>query len=148
MNLNLIFILILGLAVLTFDQSADKIPITEKQLWISVILAGLFSDLFSNLPLGFLSLSFLGAIYSIEWFSGNVFGRTNFWTLAVLVFIAALFYNLILIGLTRFTIGELTMGWSLFYSVFLEIVYDIILVWLIFYGVKKIFSQNRSASRY
>ncbi|OGZ32377.1 MAG: hypothetical protein A3I88_00850 [Candidatus Portnoybacteria bacterium RIFCSPLOWO2_12_FULL_39_9] len=145
---NLIFILILSLAVLTFYQPADKILITEKQLWISVILAGLSADLFSILPMGFLSLSFLGAIYSVSWFSGNVFGRLNFWTLLILVLIATLFYNLILIGLIRLIIGELTLGRPLFYSVFLEIVYNIILVWLIFYGIKKIFGQNRYTSRH
>ena len=148
---NLLLIFILGWVILVFQKD---LPDGQK-LW-PIILAGLFLDLFSGLPFGVFSLSFIGFIYLVDWLIKNIFSRINFWSLAFLSFIATLFYNLLLIILVKLFIpisilfgsiswpdGSGPVNLHSFYSIFLEAVYNTILIWLIFYGIKKIFYQKQ-----
>lgn len=138
---NLILILVLGRLI--FASSADFVKLLSESL-----LAALLADLFSGFPFGLVGLSFLTTVYLIDWLNRNIFGRINFWTVSFLVFIATLFYDLVLVGLAGVVFGGLAITSFLFFSIFLETAYNIILLWFLFYGVKKILYQNYYSSKY
>ena len=128
---NLVLVLVLIWRFLRPEKIISEGDWPLFEFFLGAVLAGVILDLFSGLPFGLISLSFLITIYLIDRLTKNVFGRINFWTLSVLVLIAALFYNLLLIGLTRATVKELTIVPYLFPTIFLEMIYNLILFWLI-----------------
>jgi cell shape-determining protein MreD len=115
-----------------------------------VILAGLFLDLFSGLPFGLISLSLVGTAYLIDWFNKNVFSGDKFWIVVALIALGSLFYNLILVGLSGLfilvNISQIALYSSIFSlnyltALFLVIAYNLV-IFIFFYGVKKIFYQK------
>ena len=147
---NLVLTLILVLVVFKGFQ----------ENWWLVILAGLFLDLFSGLPFGLISLGLLITAYLIDWFNRNVFLGAKFWILAALIGLGSLFYDLILVGLSRlFVIIGLSqvipcfcgfswgclVAWLL--AVMIGIVYNLVAL-IFFYVLKKIFYQKQGARGY
>ncbi|OGZ34931.1 MAG: rod shape-determining protein MreD [Candidatus Portnoybacteria bacterium RIFCSPLOWO2_01_FULL_43_11] len=148
---NLVLVFILAWVILVFQKDLSD----SRKFW-PIILAGLLLDLFSGLPFGVFSLSFIGLTYLVDWLIKNIFSRINFGSLVLLSLAATLFYNLILIILIRLFIpisvlfGSISFkdgSWPVnpysFYSILLEAVYNTILITLIFYGIKKIFYQKQ-----
>jgi rod shape-determining protein MreD len=121
-----------------------------KEIWLMVILAGLFLDLFSGLPFGLISLSLVGTAYLIDWFNKNVFSGDKFWIVVALIALGSLFYNLILVGLSGLfilvNISQIALYSGIFSldyltALFLVIAYNLV-IFIFFYGVKKIFYQK------
>ncbi len=143
---NLVLVLILFLVIFKSFQ----------ETWWLIILAGLFLDLLSGLPLGLISLSLLITAYLIDRFNRSVFSGAKIWLVAALVALGSLFYNLILIGLSRlFILINLSQkvtysnvfSWDYLITLFLIIAYNLVAL-LFFYGIKKIFYQKQGARGY
>jgi hypothetical protein len=115
---------------------------TGKEVWLGTVLAGLFLDCFSGLSFGIISFSFVSAVCLVGWLNKNVFSQINFWVLAALVALGTIFYNLLLMILSKLFQPGLVIDWVyLIQFVSIEVFYNIILIWLvlIIYGAKKIF---------
>ena len=70
-----------------------------KQVWLGVLMAGLFLDFFSGLAFGLTSLSLIFTVFLIDWFNKKVFSQINFWVIVVLIGLGNLIYYLLLWGL-------------------------------------------------
>ena len=110
-----------------------------QQSWWLVILAGLFLDLFSGLPFGLISLSLLVTVYLIDLFNRNVFSVVRFWVMTILIISATLIYDLLLFGLSRIFQIDSVLGPK---YLFIEIVYNLLLTVIFFYGAKKVLHQK------
>lgn len=143
---NLVLVLILFWVILK----------SFREVWWLVILAGLFLDLLSGLSFGLISLSLLITVYLIDRFNRSVFSGAKIWLVAALIALGSLFYDFILIGLSRLFF-LINLSQKVIYSnifsrdylitLFLIVAYN--LVALIFlYGIKKIFYQKQGARGY
>lgn len=110
-----------------------------KEIWPAIVLAGLLLDSLSGLPFGLISLSLVSTAYLVDWFNKNVFSVIKFWITASLIIIGTLVYDLLLIGLGK--IFQIDLFFDLRY-LFIEILYNLLLVIIFFYGAKKIFHQE------
>ena len=138
---NLVLVLILIWRFLKPEQIISEGDWPLSKFFLGAGLAGVILDLFSGLPFGLISLSFLGTVYLIDWLTKNVFGRLNFWTFSILVLIATLSYDLFLIGLTKIMLKELIIAPYLFITIFSEMIYNFILFWLI-RGLSSVLKQR------
>jgi len=100
--------------------------------------------LFSGLPFGVSMLSLLAVFFLLTWLGQNVFGQIHFGILTALIIIATLVYNLLLLALTKLFQPDFILDWFnyLIYSIPIEIIYNIIIIWIIFYELKKLSHQN------
>jgi|SRR3989344_5460425 len=96
-SLNLILSLVIFLAIIVNYQ---------KGLWFAWG-AGLFLELFSNLPFGLLTLSLILTVVGINFLFTNFFTNRSLYSLIILGVIATLGYNLILF---IFTLLLITIG--------------------------------------
>jgi len=143
---NLVLVLILFLVIFKGFQ----------EIWWLVILAGLFSDLFSGLPFGLISLSLLITSYLIDRFNRSVFSGAKIWLVAALIALGSLFYNFILIAAAKFfilinlsqrVVYSNIFSWDYLITLFLVVAYNLIALFF-FYGIKKIFYQKQGARGY
>lgn len=127
---DLVLVLILFLVILY----------SFKKVWWLVVLAGLILDFFSGLPFGLISLSLVGAGFSIDWLNRNVFSTVKLWILAVLTILGTWLYNLFFLGLNR--LFQINLNYPL-RNWLLGAFYNLLLV-SVFYGAKKIFRKKQS----
>jgi len=123
-----------------------------KKVWIGVLLTGLFLDFFSGLPFGLISLSLVGTAFLIDWFNRNIFSMVKFWVVAVLIILGTLIYNLLFIGLAKMFIlagASQVIPWysiesfvTWLFRMTIEILYNLLIAVIFFYGAKKIFHQE------
>ena len=109
-----------------------------KGVWLDVLLAGVFLDLFSVLPFGLASVSLIGVAYGIDWLNSVISLKFKFAVrigLVVLgVFVFNLFLNLLLV---LFKLEPIFSVGYLFWSA----LYNLLIALLIFNGIKKIFRK-------
>ncbi|MCG2808778.1 MAG: hypothetical protein L6275_00315 [Candidatus Portnoybacteria bacterium] len=109
-----------------------------KGVWLDVLLAGVFLDLFSVLPFGLANLSLIGAAYGVDWLNNMISLKFKFAVkigLVVLgVFVFNLFLNLLLV---LFKLEPIFSVGYLFWSA----LYNLLIALLIFNGIKKIFRK-------
>lgn len=123
-----------------------------RKIWPMVILAGLFLDLFSGLAFGLISLSLMFTVYLIDLFNRKVFSEVKFWLILFLIALASLFYNLILVVLSRLFVlvglSQVTLWPDIFslnylITLLLAMTYNLA-VFIFFYGVKKMVYQKQN----
>lgn len=139
---NLILLLALWL---TLNQGFSKV-------WFWLVLAGFFLEMSSGLLFGLNSLSLLTAVYLIDLINRKVFSGHKFWINVLLIFLGSLFYNLILIGLIELaalkgesqTFLSFKEPWAV---MALSIFYNLI-IFILFYGAKKVFYQKPSQRKH
>lgn len=126
---NLILVLILCL--IAFKGFEDQ--------WPWVVLAGLLLDLFSGLPFGLVGFSLLLTVYLIDLLNLNFFAITKVWIVGVLVILGTIVYDLAIVFLSRFFGSAVTLSWRYLLG---EIIYNLIITGLFYYGFKKIFHKK------
>jgi len=120
---NLVLVLMLLLIVFSDYRS----------LWWLVLVTALFLDLFSSLPFGLISSSFLATIYLTDWFNRKIFSTVKWWTALLWVVVGTLVYNLFL-----FLLGAVFQISSEFTGIYqlLEIGYHL-LIGILFFKIVK-----------
>lgn len=126
---NLILVLILCLII--FKGFEDQ--------WPWVLLSGVLLDLFSGLPFGLISLSLLSTVYLIDLLNLNFFAITKLWIAEILVILGTIVYDLIIVFLSRLFSFALTLNWRYLLG---EIIYNLIIMGLFYYGFKKVFHKE------
>ena len=126
---NLVLVLVLVLVILK----------SFRKIWWSVLLAALCLDAFSGLPFGLISLSLVGTVYLVDLFNKNIFSAVKLWITVSLIIMGSLLYHLFLIGLTGLFSFEI--AFSIRY-LFIELLYNLLIAIIFFYGAKKIFHQE------
>jgi len=110
-----------------------------KTVWFYIFIGGLFLDMFSGLPFGFMSVSLISASYFIDWLSNNVFSGLKFGIKVSLIVSGILAFNFFLNILIGFFHLETMFG---FKYLFWSVAYNLIIAILIFNGIKKIFHKT------
>jgi len=127
---NLILLSILSLSILQ----------GWKKTLVWIIVGGLFLDFYSlNNVLGISVVSLLIASYLAYFLSQNIFKKTSFFSLVLIFLVAIFLYNILLI--IFFKIFAISFDFQ-FLSFIIAIIYNLIFVLPIFYGLKKIQSQK------
>lgn len=111
-----------------------------KKVWPHILLAGLFLDLFSGLPFGLASASLISAAYFIDWLNNSIFLELKLAVKAGLIVLGVFVFNLILSVLIIIFRLEPIFSIS---SLFLGVLYDVLITLLIFNGIKKIFYKTQ-----
>ncbi|MFH1461047.1 MAG: rod shape-determining protein MreD [Patescibacteria group bacterium] len=109
-----------------------------KKFWWVVVLGGFFLDLLTGLPFGLVSLSLIATAYLVDWFKSNVFSSVKFWIAAVLITLGSLVYQLLLFILAR---AFRTTGLFDFKYLLIEIVYNLLVAFIFYAGLKKVFGK-------
>lgn len=126
---NLILVVVLILVILR----------SFKETWWQLVLTGLLLDFFSGLPFGLISLSLILTAYLVDWIKKSFSSAMKFWIIASLVISGSLLYNLILVA-SAWLFRVNLINCLKFLP--LEIAYNLVIIPIIFYGTKKIFSKK------
>ncbi len=132
---NLILSFCLGLTILKgFDEF----------YWLFLI-AGIFMDLYSDLPFGLLSLSLILSLYLTNLLYQKVFSLQKIWTrLILLISGITIYYSFIFLSSLIFEIKL-----NLFFQDFIGILlYNLILSIILLYGAEKILYQKKTKRNY
>jgi len=126
------FIFILFLFILIFGKSNNfKV--------LSAFLAGLFLDIFSNLILGTTIMTFLLIYFLIKIILDN-FRKINLYTLSILIILGTLIFELLLplnsYLFSKFFGSSNFLQFNFNYTLFLKLIYNLILGLLGFYMLK------------
>lgn len=109
-----------------------------KGVWLDVLLAGVFLDLFSVLPFGLASVSLIGAAYGVDWLNSMISLKFKFAVKIGLVVLGVSVFNLFLnLLLVLFKLEPIFSVGYLFWSA----LYNLLIALLIFNGIKKIFRK-------
>jgi len=109
----------------------------QKSL-ISALVGGLLLDLFSGLPLGTFSLSLVIISFIFNFAKFYLFTRINFLVILTAIITGTIFYELLVISLTKFmslvSLSHIYLKYNLLYLMPVEIIYNLISV-IVFYLV-------------
>lgn len=130
---NLVLIIILSWSILT----------DSKKTLGWALIAGLLLDLFSGLPFGVLTLSLVLIAYIVNLLAYTILGQANFLVIGAIGFGGTIIYNLFirlfikLASLLNLTNLSVNLGYDLWRLILPEAVYNTIIIFIIFWLMKK-----------
>ncbi len=125
---NLVLVLVLLIASKGF-----------KRNWGWILLLSLLLDYFSGHLFGLVSLSLVVTAYSIDLINAKVFSVAKFWIISFLVIIGTVFYNFLLTVLSKIFQTGLIFNYQ---YLLIEIPYNLVILIIFSYGLKKILHKE------